>query len=94
MWLPASKYTELGAFRFYLKVDSRNGAPAAEARSIRMRVVGEDNEGGTTDIENSEITIQNSGTIFDLSGRRLTHPTKGINIIQMTDGSVRKMMAK
>jgi hypothetical protein len=59
-----------------------------------MRIVGEDNEGGTTDIENSEITIQNSGTIFDLSGRRLTHPTKGINIIQMTDGSVRKMMAK
>ena len=95
MWLPASKYTELGAFRFYLKVDSRSGAPAAEAQSIRMRIVGEDNEGGTTDdIENSEITIQNSGTIFDLSGRRLTHPTKGINIIQMTDGSVRKKMVK
>lgn len=94
MWLPASKYTELGAFRFYLKVDSRSGAPAAEAQSIRMRIVGEDNEGGTTDIENSEITIQNSGTIFDLSGRRLTHPTKGINIIQMTDDSVRKMMVK
>ena len=84
MWLQASQYTKLGAFRFYLKVDSRSGAPAAEAQSIRMRIVGEDNEGGTTDdIENSEITIQNSGTIFDLSGRRVlsTENLKGVYII-------------
>ena len=37
--------------------------------------------GGTTDIDNSEIRHHDSEIIFDLSGRRVTHPAKGIYIV-------------
>lgn len=37
--------------------------------------------GGTTDIDNSEIRNHDSEIIFDLSGRRVTHPAKGIYIV-------------
>ena len=94
MWLPASKYTKLGAFRFYLKVDSRSGAPAAEARSIRMRIVGENGDDSTTGIDNSEIMNDGSAVVYDLQGRRVAQPAKGINIMKMKDGSVVKVMVK
>jgi hypothetical protein len=32
-------------------------------------------------INNSEFIIQNSELIYDLQGRRVTHPTKGIYIL-------------
>jgi len=47
-WKPVTEAVSLGAFRFYLKVDSRSGALAAEARSIRMRIIGENGEDDTT----------------------------------------------
>ena len=37
--------------------------------------------GGTTGIDNSEIRNHDSEIIFDLSGRRVTHPAKGIYIV-------------
>jgi hypothetical protein len=36
---------------------------------------------GSTDIDNSEITIQNSELIYDLQGRRVLNPTKGVYIV-------------
>ena len=81
-WQPVAEETILGAFRFYLKVDSRSGAPAVEARTIRMRVVGdEENEGDETNIENSVLEAQGSQLIYDLQGRRVENPTKGIYIV-------------
>ena len=81
-WQPVTEETTLGAFRFYLKVDSRSGAPAVEARTIRMRIVGEHgNDDDTTGIENLHLTIQNSQLIYDLTGRRVEKPTKGIYIV-------------
>ena len=51
-WQPVSEGTELGAFRFYLKVDSRHGNSATFARSIRLRIVGKDsNDDELTGIE-------------------------------------------
>ena len=94
MWLPASKYTMLGAFRFYLKVDSRNGSPSSEARSIRMRIVGEGGDDSTTGIDSSEIMNDGSAVVYDLQGRRVAQPAKGINIMKMKDGSVGKVMVK
>ena len=94
MWLPASKYTMLGAFRFYLKVESRNGSPVAEARSIRMRIVGEGGDDSTTGIDSSEIMNDGSAVVYDLQGRRVAQPAKGINIMKMKDGSVGKVMVK
>ena len=81
-WQPVTESTTLGAFRFYLKVDSRHGAPAAEARSIRMRFVGENNnDDESTGIENAEIKDEKSGMIYDLQGRRVENPTKGMYIV-------------
>ena len=81
-WQPVTESTTLGAFRFYLKVDSRHGAPTAEARSIRMRFVGENNnDDDATGIENAEIKDEKSGMIYDLQGRRVTEPTKGMYIV-------------
>ena len=53
----------------YLKV------PATTAKSISLRFE------GSTDIDNSEITIQNSELIYDLQGRRVLTPTKGVYIV-------------
>ena len=41
----------------------------------------EEGEGGTTDIESSELKAQGSGLIYDLQGRRVENPTKGIYIV-------------
>ena len=80
-WQPVTKDVSLGAFRFYLKVDSRSGAPAAEARSIRMRVIGENGEDDTTEIDNLGIRNHQPEIIYDLQGRRVENPTKGIYIV-------------
>ena len=80
-WQPVTEDVSLGAFRFYLKMDSRSGAPAAEARSIRMRIIGENGEDDATSIDNSEFIIQNSELIYDLQGRRVENPTKGVYIV-------------
>ena len=79
-WQSVTEETTLGAFRFYLKVDSRN-SNAMMARTIRMRIVGENGEDDTTGISNSQFTIDNSQFVYDLQGRRVENPTKGIYIV-------------
>ena len=81
-WQPVSEGTELGAFRFYLKVDSRHGNSATFARSIRLRIVGKDsNDDEVTGIEMTTDNGQQTTVIYDLSGRRVLNPTKGIYIV-------------
>ena len=72
-WKPVTEAVALGAFRFFLKVDSRSGAAAAEARSIRMRIIGENGEDDTTGIDNLESTGNDGKTtvIYDLQGRKV-----------------------
>ena len=80
-WQLATEETTLGAFRFYLKVDSRN-SNAMMARTIRMRIVGENgSDDDATGIENSQLTIDNSQFVYDLQGRRVEKPAKGIYIV-------------
>ena len=88
LWAPVAEGTSLGAFRFYLKIDSRNGGNdnATKARSIRMRVVGEDEDdedSETTGIEETTDNSQQTTVIFDLQGRRVTDTSnlKGIYIV-------------
>ena len=58
-WQPATEETTLGAFRFYLKVDSRNSNTATVAQSIKMRIVGENgSDDDATGMEKSEIRNQ------------------------------------
>ena len=72
-WKPVTEAVTLGAFRFFLKVDSRSGVAAAEARSIRLRIIGENGEDDTTGIDNLESTDNDGKTtvIYDLQGRKV-----------------------
>lgn len=72
--------SSLGAFRIYMKIDSRDANAAVEARAIEMRVIGDDEEGATgVEIPASE-TLE-SELIYDLQGRRVENPTKGLYIV-------------
>ena len=60
----------LAAGKSYLQLDEA-------MQAVRMRLAGD----GSTGIEHSEFTIQNSEFIYDLQGRRVANPTKGIYIV-------------
>ena len=84
LWAPVKTGTSLGAFRFYMKIDSRENVEKPQALSIRMRLVGEDeNEDETTGIEETTDNSQQTTVIFDLQGRRVTNTSnlKGIYIV-------------
>lgn len=83
VWLPVDEGSSLGAFRFYLEVDSRNGSTMANARSIRMRVMNENgDEEGATGIDETQLSMDETSTaIYDLQGRRVENPTKGIYVV-------------
>lgn len=82
VWQPVAEGALLGAFRFYLKVDSRNSLNATQGNAIRMRIIGEDGEeDDATRIDTSEFNDLNSELIFDLQGRRVENPTKGVYIV-------------
>ena len=61
----------LGAGKAYLQVPAT--WVQTEARAISLRF----DDGETTDIEKSELEIENSTIIFDLMGRRVENPVKG-----------------
>ena len=75
--------SSLKPFRLYLSITNRDGSPyrpnETAAAAIRIRVVGEEDD--ATGIDNSQFTIDNSQFVYDLQGRRVTHPAKGIYIV-------------
>ena len=82
VWQPIADDASLGAFRFYLSIESRDGNMQA-AQNIRMLVIGKDTGDDTTtgigsisDTENEDPEM-----IYDMQGRRVTKPNKGIYIV-------------
>ncbi|MBQ0019831.1 MAG: hypothetical protein KBT39_04835 [Bacteroidales bacterium] len=79
----------LKAMRWYITIADRESmtytpsAPLPLAKSMSIRLVGEDETTGIMQIENGELKIDNSQPtrIFNLNGMRLSKPQKGINII-------------
>jgi hypothetical protein len=79
--------TSLVPFRVYLSIANIDGSPVAAdeipAQTIRMRVVGEEDEDGTTFIYDVEVDEELKGengnvkAIYDLQGRRVLEPKKG-----------------
>ncbi len=72
----------LAPFRVYMSIIAKNGSPVilddVAAESIRMRVIGEENEDGTTFIYDVEMDgEQTADYIYDLQGRRVLDPQKG-----------------
>lgn len=81
VWKPVAEGASLGAFRFYLKTDNRNNPTSSNA--IRMRVIGEDGEDDATSIDSPMQQANDDAemVIYDLQGRRVTNPTKGVYIV-------------
>ncbi|MBQ1796194.1 MAG: hypothetical protein IIZ88_00245, partial [Prevotella sp.] len=50
----------------------------------------------TTAIKEAELRkdIADAQTIYDAAGRQVSQPRKGLNIIRMADGSVKKVLIK
>lgn len=69
----------------YLPVLDKDGNPAL----IKIRLYD-----STTGIQNATVSSQQPKEYFDIQGNRLSSPVKGLNIIRMTDGSVKKVMMK
>lgn len=81
VWKPVAEGASLGAFRFYLKTDNRNNLTSSNA--IRMRIIGEDGEDDATSIDSPMQQANDDAemVIYDLQGRRVTNPTKGVYIV-------------
>ena len=78
VWQPLASDATLGAFRVYLKIESRDNN-VASAREIRIHVVGD-----TTDIDELESSNgQQPTVVYDLQGRRImdTDNLKGVYIV-------------
>ncbi len=67
---------ELGAGRVYLNVIGQGGSNAREFVGFP-----EEDENGTTAIQDIESTEPITGPFYDLQGRRVDNPTKGIYIV-------------
>ena len=70
----------LPPFRVYMSIVAKDGSPViyegAPAESIAIRVIGEENEDGTTSIY--DVTVDTGdNVIYDLQGRRVLEPEKG-----------------
>ena len=85
-WQKMDLTTTLVPFRLYLTVANSDGSPVEVdefASQIRMRVVGEEDENGTTFIYDVEVDDELKGengkvkAIYDLQGRRVLEPKKG-----------------
>ncbi len=71
------RYTgdNISGFKAYLNLTTNS----AEAQAIRIRFAGEEDD--TTGIEGSVLDAQGSQLIYDLQGRRVLNPTKGMYIV-------------
>ena len=80
-WQKMGLETTLVPFRLYLTMANKDGSPLDNnenaALLIRMRVVGEESEEGTTVIYDVESGEQGVDYIYDLQGRRVVEPKKG-----------------
>ena len=68
--------------------------PTAAGVNAQSLSIGFDNEGTTyVDATASEGTVTVE-TVYDLQGRKLGTPTKGVNLLKLSDGSVKKVVIK
>ena len=86
---------KLKGYRAYIEPKS---SEASNARSLGYRFVSraEDEEGATA-IDNEQLTMDNETTviaIYTLEGRRIDNMQQGVNILQMSDGSIVKVIIK
>ncbi len=74
----AGFYKKEAGFKVYNHKAYLNVPGAQNVRSLTIRF-GDDDD--ATGIDNLDFTIQNSAVIYDLMGRKVTNPTKGVYIV-------------
>jgi hypothetical protein len=72
----AGFYKKANGFKVYNNKAYLQVPATAGVNALRIRFAD-----GSTGIEHSESTIQNSESIYDLQGRRVANPTKGFYIV-------------
>ena len=81
VWAPLADGTALNPFRFYLEITQLAGSPVKVSshalQTIRIRLNG---HGNTTEIMEVPITTTDAA-VYDLSGRRVVNPGKGVYIV-------------
>ena len=77
VWSPLDKKYYLNPYRLILTLSSNDQLKPFGARDIRMFVIGEEDEDGTTHIFDVENEAQTQDCIYDLQGRRVLAPQKG-----------------
>ena len=91
---PSSASVSLGTFRWYLKAESRTGNDADPARTIPVRVFGDEEDAGTTGIANGA-AVNGPVEYYNLEGVKVSpSEAKGIVIVRQADGSMRKVIKK
>jgi hypothetical protein len=81
-WQKMGLEASLVPFRLYLSMSNKDGSPVEisgqNAQTMRMILVGEESEDGTTFIDQVETdNEQEDARIYDLQGRRVLTPQKG-----------------
>lgn len=78
VWAKMNEGSTLSPFRFYLTITPDSGVASTP---VKVRVVTRGEE--TTSIDRGQLTIDNSpsGAVYDLQGRRVKNPSKGIYIV-------------
>lgn len=91
--------TSLRAFRWYMRADitdedyQMSADGMTSLNEVRIRVVGEDFD-DATNVESVNVSGNSSVEYTNLNGVKLQNPQKGINIVKMSDGSIKKIFIK
>ena len=81
---------DLGSYRWYMSATDRSGNSVALGE-VKVMIFGEEDIDCVEKLtmDNGKLTMEN---VYDLQGRRQTKIQKGINIIQMSDGTAKQVM--
>ena len=80
-WHTISDGSWLNPFRIFLTIENRDGTPyqSISSAAIRNRVAGEEDE--TTGINDTQLAQDKQQSVYDLQGRPVENPTKGVYIV-------------
>ena len=91
----------LASFRCFFTIEDREDNPYASTPNpseVKLMVLGEDlDPDGIEEIKNESLTpalSKGEGVWYSLDGKKHDKPQNGINIIRMSDGTIRKVLMK
>ena len=74
--------------------NNAKGMRRAESADGTLKIYGIEVDSKANDIESLEVSQDDIATIYNLNGHRINSLQRGVNIIRMNDGTVRKVVVK